>query len=115
MCRVIDSEIVIGNFLIESANKEILDIDIDKLLEFNSILSAKLSEIDFYSGLSNYLVNDFIESYPFFVDAVDETHLNIKSEKPQAQIIDSLTRYFRYGVINDIVDKMHDSFDELMG
>lgn len=110
MCKIISSESVIGNFIIEAVAKEDFQIKISKLFEFETALSQMLTKLDYYTNLNTLKIVEFAESYPFFVKSIDEGYLNIVNETKDNKVLtNKLERYFRLGMPRVVINQMQDT------
>lgn len=115
MCKMISSETVIGNFIIEAVEKEDFKIEISKLFEFDTKLSQILTKLDYYTNLNTLKIVEFAENYPFFVKSVDDGYLNIVNEAKDNKVLtNKLERYFRFGMPKSVIDQMQNTSKALL-
>lgn len=115
MCKIISSETVIGNFIIEAVEKEDFKIEISKLFEFDTKLSQILTKLDYYTNLNTLKIVEFAENYPFFVKSVDDGYLNIVNEAKDNKVLtNKLERYFRFGMPKSVIDQMQNTSKALL-
>ena len=71
MCKIISSEAVIGNFILESLERNYFTVSIKKIVEYDNILSQKLESYDYFIT---------IELDDFMIDLIKENY-NIELEE----------------------------------
>ena len=107
MCKFISSDSIIGNFVIESLEKNDFRIELEKLYEFDEQLSKKLVEYNYYTNFDLVKVADFTESYPFLVESLDNECFHIVKDIQNKDNFHSLLiRYFRLGMPKIVINEM---------
>ncbi len=107
MCKFISSDSIIGNFVIESLEKDDFSIELEKLYKFDDQLSRKLVEHNYYTNFDLVKVNDFKENYPFFIESLDSECLHIVNDINNRDKFQSLLiRYFRMGMPKFVINEM---------
>lgn len=107
MCKIIDSEVVIGNILIELLEKNVQTIGFDKIVTFEEELSKKLNKLDYYTTFNLQEISKFEENYSFFITSRhEELIVNEKLFDESKQGMDRLSRHFRYGLPTLITEQI---------
>lgn len=101
MCNLISNRLVIGNYLIESIEKNKYTFTLDEFDRFEKELTIKLNRIDYYSTFDEEGIFDFIEDYPSFLKFDSDT-LTISNEMDKERFLKLLKRYFRVGISKSI-------------
>lgn len=109
MCKTITSEIIIGNFIIDSIKnkKEVKSnvLEISNLINFEKRLSDALTE-DYCSEFTLSDLFLFQQNYPFLLEKIDDDNLYIIDTVKNDDVLKQLNRYFRIGVPSKIIQKM---------
>ena len=107
MCKFISSDSVIGNFVIESLEKNDFTIELKKLYDFDTLLSEKLITQDYYTKFDSGRIIDFKENYPFLVESLENDCLHIVKDIENREVFNSmLVRYFRLGMPKFVITQM---------
>lgn len=114
MKNVISSDLVIGNFVIEAVGSKKYKIDLNDFFKFEVILSENLKKKDYYTNISRYIINDFADEYPFFIESIDDRYINIINTE-EKHLEKMLMRYFRIGVPNFIITEVQTASNQLLG
>lgn len=115
MCKILSSEVVIGNFILDSLNQGKINIDLKDLIDFDSKLSTLLIAKNYFTHFNINSVFDFQINYPFLIDAIQENSLCLKSiDNNIEQIKILLTRYFRMGLPNTVILDMKKAYEEVL-
>ena len=114
MCKVISSDSVIGNLILESVERNQFTISIEKMFNYDELLSQKLESEDYCAGFDYFEILDFIDDYPFFVSPIDSNCLLIKNIENKSVLINQLTRYFRIGMPTYVIDVMKSVFSSVL-
>ena len=116
MCKVISSESVIGNFMIESVKREGFEIDVEQLITFDKALSAGLKAHNYYTGFDFKKITDFQNSYPFFASIDDDSSkLTVCQTMDVESLKTKLVRYFRIGMPKLVVEEMKSASKTVLG
>ncbi len=115
MCKIIDSELVIGNILIELLEKDIKTIEFEKIIKFEEKLSKKLNKLDYYTTFSIQELSKFEENYSFFITLCHESLVfNPKLFEEKKNGVNRLSRYFRYGIPTVITEQIEHISNEVL-
>jgi len=109
MCRIISSDNVIGNFIIEAIENNKFEFSIENIIHFDEIISINLREHDYFTGFNYNKIWDFQENYPFFISEIEEDLIKINydtNKQNKSQLIEQLKRYFRFGMPKTVIDEM---------
>lgn len=98
MSKIINSDIIIGNFIIEAVEKNDFEVKISQLYDFDLKLSEKLIEYNFYTKFDPINVIEFQEEYPFFIKSVNKTTFCVDNSNNKEHLKQMLIRYFRIGI-----------------
>lgn len=109
MCKCLSSNVIIGNFMLESLQINKFQIDFKELYNFDKQLSTKLLEYNYYSRFCINDVISFCNQYPFFVDSLDNSNIYINNHY---EVYPLLIRYFRLGMPKRIVDSIRIVFKD---
>lgn len=116
MCKIISSDAVIGNFILESVERNNFSISIEKMISYDEELSQKLRAYDYFTRFDFDEIIDFRDNYPFFVKSVESNYIKILDETEDTRkLINQLKRHFRVGmptlVINEMISVSKSIFD----
>lgn len=111
MKKSISGDILIGNVLIEAFSREKNQIEIQLICDFNEQINKSLQ--DYWIDFSISEVYEFEEEYPFLVDSIKDSKLNIMSQDDN--LLYKLNRYFRTGLPKDVVDKVKSTSKVVFG
>lgn len=107
MCKIISSDAVIGNFILESVERDNFDVSIEKMFNYDEKLSKELKTHNYFTRFNYDEILDFSENYPFFVKSVESNHIKIFDEmNNKTTLINQLIRYFRIGMPKLVVDEI---------
>lgn len=106
MCQIISSEAVIGNLILESVERNLFSIPIDKIINYDELLSQNLEENEYYTRFDFDEILDFIDNFPFFVYPIESEFLSIHKVANNTTLINQLTRYFRIGMPTPLIKVM---------
>lgn len=107
MCKFISNDSIIGNFVIAAVEKDCYKVEMQKLYDFDDLLSNKFEIYDYYSNFDLIRIMDFVESYPSFVESVDEQYFYISMHrKDKSRFLEILVRHFRFGIEEEVVKEM---------
>lgn len=107
MCKIISSEAVIGNFIIESVERDNYDISIEKMNNYEKQLSENLEKYNYFTRFDFDEILDFTENYPFFVKSLQSNHMKIcNKSNNNTNLINKLKRYFRIGMPTLVINEM---------
>ena len=116
MCRFISGDSIIGNFVIESLEKDNFRIEFEKLYNFDRQLSVKLAEYDYYTNFDIIKVIEFKENYPFLIESSDDKCFYIKKNiEDKNQFYSILVRYFRLGMPKIVINEMKIVSQDFLG
>lgn len=116
MCKIISSDSIIGNFVIEALEKDDFKIDLEKLYDFDEQLSANLEKHNYYTKFDLIEVIDFSENYPFLIESLDNDCFHIvKNIGDKARFQSMLLRYFRFGMPKIVIDEMKSISQAILG
>lgn len=109
MCKIINSDNVIGNFIIEAIENNKFEFSIESIVLFDKKISNNLKEYDYFTGFNYNKIWDFQENYPFFINEIEEDLVKISydiNKQDKSQLIEQLKRYFRLGMPKTVIDEM---------
>lgn len=107
MCKIISSDAVIGNFIIESVERDNYDISIEKMNNYEKQLSENLEKYNYFTRFDFDEILDFTENYPFFVKSLQSNHMKICNKaNNNTNLINQLKRYFRIGMPTLVINEM---------
>ena len=107
MCKIISSEAVIGNFILESLERNYFTVSIKKIVEYDNILSQKLESYDYFTKFDFDEILNFKYNYPFFVKSIEPDYINFFDEvEDRMRMINQLKRHFRIGMPTLVVNEM---------
>lgn len=107
MCKLISSDSIIGNFVIESLEKNDFQIELQKLYDFDEQLSERLEKHNYYTNFDLQRVLDFKDNYPFLVESMDNKCFSIvKETEKKDEFYSMLIRYFRLGMPKVVIREM---------
>lgn len=107
MCKVISSDSIIGNYVIESIENNDFQIELQKLYDFDKKLSEELEKHNYYTNFDLKKVMDFKDNYPFLVESInDESFKIIDTKEKNDELCWLLKRYFRLGMPKIVINNM---------
>lgn len=108
MWKLISSDTIIGNFVIESIEKNNFSIELQKLYSFDKELSGRLAQHNYYTNFDvKEDVSCFINQYTFLIESYnDEEFRIVQKNGTQEELRDTLLRYFRYGMPKVVINEM---------
>lgn len=115
MCKFISSDSIIGNFVIESLEKNNYKIEFEKLYDFDEQLSRSLEAHNYYTKFDLVKVFDFKEQYPFLIESLENECFNIVKNIEIESFQATLIRYFRLGMPKIVIDKMKSISQRILG
>lgn len=115
MCKFISSDSIIGNFVIESLEKNNYKIEFEKLYDFDEQLSKNLEAHNYYTNFDLVEVFDFKEQYPFLIESLENECLNIVQDIERKSFQASLIRYFRLGMPKIVINEMKSISQMILG
>lgn len=116
MCKIISSDLIIGNFIIEAVAKNDFKVEIGAIQKFDEELSQRLIKYDYYTNFSMTSVACFAEYYSFLIESLDEQYIKIlNDEANEDRFAQKLNRYFRFGMPRIVIDEMHSVLQNLLG
>lgn len=114
MCRIISSDAVIGNFILESVTRGKYNISIETMIAYDEKLSESLKEHNYFTKLDFDEILDFTENYPFFVKSMESDCIRIVNElDTKKKLINRLMRHFRIGMPQLVIDEMISASDSV--
>lgn len=116
MCKIISSDIVIGNFIIDQVGEDISKakvLTVEKLIAYDRKLSKKLKKGEYYTKFDVSDLTAFQNNYPFFVRKINENTIILSDHANNAAYKLQLMRYFRMGLPNNIIKSMVDASSEV--
>jgi len=113
MCKSINSNVVIGNFLIEAVTRDKKYVSYEELISFDDLISEKLNEINYITKFSVNQIFDFEDDYPFFIESIKDEKIYIYLEHKDITI-NRLQRYFRMGLPSVILDELANTSSEVL-
>ncbi len=116
MCKIISSEVVIGNFLLEAVERNTFDVSIEDMVIYDEKLSEQLKEHNYFTRFNFEEILDFKDNYPFFVQGIQSNYIRIMNEMDnKTKLKEQLGRYFRMGmptlVVNEMISASKSIFD----
>lgn len=105
MAYIINSEAIIGNFLIELVNQNRFSISFEELLHLEEALEENLKGSKYCASFNYTDISDFACDYPFFVK-VSTLGMLVLQQKPELTY--SMERYFRVGLPTVIAETIHE-------
>lgn len=116
MCKAISSEIVIGNLILEAVERDEKKIPIEDLISFDKKINISLKDMDYFTKFSIDNMFEFEKNYPFFISTINDNELEIiKFDAPKEYFLKRLTRYFRMGLPNDVINKLSAASKMVLG
>lgn len=111
--KLVHSNIIIGNFLIEAVSSGRKEFNIFHLLTFDNMLSELLPP-EFYTDIDISKVLDFAYDYPFFIKSIDDdiVIINYDGRSDKQKYINTLKRYFRIGMPKKVYNSMLKIFEK---
>ena len=111
MWKCVSSDVIIGNFIIESVERNNFNVELKKLYTFDNELSSRLVQHNYYTNFKAEDVSYFIDQYPFLIESyTDEGFRITQKNKTQEELRDTLLRYFRYGMPKVVINEMKHIF-----
>ena len=112
MCKIISSDAVIGNFILESLERKYLSSSINKIVEYDKALSQKLESYNYFTKFDFDEVLNFNYNYPFFIKSIETDHIEFLDKSDDiSSVINQLKRYFRIGMPTIVVNEMISASD----
>ena len=105
MGKILKSDLIIGNFIINQVKNNRYDFIVSDIAKYNNILFDKLKKLDIYTNFSVRDIVDFQKRHFWFFDDDGNLEFNIE--------LDQLIKYFQTGVLKTIVEVMEESYMEL--
>lgn len=102
MAIKIESDIIIGNFLIEMFSRNISETEVATLFCFEKSVTQQLRNTDYYDLFMMSDVFIFAETYPFLL-TLKNNRLRFPSTDKK-KLDKRLTRYFRYGISKELTN-----------
>ncbi len=102
MCQLIDSEVIIGNMLIEATMRNIYEISMKKFVDFDNEVTSLLLKKNISTRFSVFELTEFKDNYPYFLNEIKDDEILLKSDTSNNRLI----KYFRTGLPKDIVNDM---------
>lgn len=115
MCKIISSDIVIGNFIIEAVEKDNFEIELNKIYDFDTKLSEKLMKHNYYTRFDSINVIEFQENYPFFIKSINERFVCVDDSKKKDEFMNMLIRYFRIGIPKIVAQEIKTISQTILG
>lgn len=106
MCKIISSDAIIGNFILELVEKNNFCISIDKMIHWDEKLSENLKKHNYYTKFDFHSILDFQDNYPFFIESVESNCIKIFNKLNKITLMNQLARYFRIGMPKLVVDEI---------
>ena len=110
MCKLVNSDSVIGNYVIESIKKDIFEIQKQNILSFDEALSRTLKSLDYYTNVDADEFINFENNYSFLFDSFSQDSFKL-NEKNKDSLLELLRRYFRFGMTTTVINAMRDTFN----
>ncbi len=104
MCKMISSDAVIGNFILESVGRKQFYISISKMMEYDELLSRNLRAHDYFTRFDFDELTNFVINYPFFVESIESDVVKIFNKTDN--LVHQLNRHFRIGMPTLVVEEM---------
>ena len=104
--KLLSSDVIIGNFIIEASIRCQEKISIDSLSSFDTIISKSIYKIGYVTDFSIERVIEFKENYPFFMSQTNEIYISK---------VDKLIKYFRIGLSNKLIHEFELAADTILG
>lgn len=106
--KVIDSEVFIGNILIEVANKNMCEVSIFQVIEIDDLFTNVIKKHGYVPNLSMGKLFDFELNYPYFIKIEDgKIKLNTTDES-------RLITYFRAGLPREVVKCLRECINTII-
>ena len=116
MWKSISSDAIIGNFIIESIEKNDFSVELKKLDAFDTELSGRLAQHNYYTNFNIKDVSFFRDQYPFLIESYNDEGFRIaKKNWTQEELRDMLLRYFRYGMPKVVINEMKQTLQTVLG
>ena len=111
-----DSELIIGNFIIESYKEDMAVIKYSDLYEFSDLLSKSLDKDKYFIDIDYNDIENFIHNYSYLIDKVKDNTivLKMKHEDYFDNFITKLECTFRYGCQKDLINKIKECFKQFL-
>jgi hypothetical protein len=113
MRKAISSDVVIGNFLIETLERDREHIEFKNLFDFDKKISKTIRGKNYSTKFSVNSIFEFQDNYPFFVSLSDDNCLTIVKNGEKNITINRLIRHFRIGLPTFIVEKVSLTYKNL--
>lgn len=107
MCKFISSDSIIGNFVIESVEKDDFQIELEKLYIFDKELSKRLKKHNYFTNFNVKEISSFKDNYPFIIKSYNnESFSIIQRIESKDEFHSMLIRYFRLGMPKVVINEM---------
>lgn len=107
MCKLISSDVVIGNLIIEAVKREYNQISFEEIYRFDKLISDALKGKDYVTQFSGSSLSEFFDNYPFFVSLInDECMQFLNLESNRDSVMKRLIRHFRIGLPNTVIAEL---------
>ena len=116
MCKIISSDVVIGNFLLEAIERDTFNVLIEDMVIYDEDLSWKLNKYNYFTRFDYEKVLDFTENYPFFAQIIESNYIRIMNKmNNKDKLREQLGRYFRIGIPTLVVNEIRSVSDSVLG
>ena len=116
MCKFISSDTIIGNFVIESIEKNDFSVELQKLYSFDKELSGRLAQHNYYTNFNVKDVSCFRDQYPYLIESSSGDGFRIAQKiGSQDEFRRMLIRYFRYGMPKVVINEMKQTLQIILG
>jgi len=119
MCKVVNGDILIGNFLIEALNKGRIEVSYKDIMEFDRKLITTLEQDNYATRFSVNSIDNFENSYPFFVMPGENRSFRFvpfdEAELGKQNFLERLKRNFQMGLPNTLIEKLTSTADNVLG
>lgn len=117
MCKIIGSDAVIGNALIEAVKHDKFEIKISDICRIDRKVNAALINENIYTSFSLVEIKDFHFDYPFFVSEINDhvIKLNEESKTDSKLFLKRLARYFRIGLPTSYIYSFIETSEAILG
>lgn len=115
MAKVIDSDIILGNLIIEAVENGCFNLSVAKIFNCVDLLSQRLKSQGYYASISLEEMLNFAVDYPFFVKFVDSSSVIVQKPDDIQDFLAKLKRYFRIGNPTCVISAVKDVYSEVSG
>ncbi len=112
MCKIISSDLVIGNIIYESVKKDHYEIPMSTISSFDDQLSEAIKEYNCFTNFTLDNIRDFQMNYPF-IATISNNALSINKNEEKTCLIETLRNYFRAGIPTSVVNAIQKTFQEV--